>query len=525
MAVRWLRATSSHASHGRQEHVSPDQTEQSRPFLRRVVINTMASGAAAGWSILVSLITLPILLNGLGPAGLGAWALLQTFSAHNGWTALLDLGSGTAVTRFAAARLSEGDRDGAARLATANIVLSTSMATFGSVALIAATRLGATDWFGLDQTLGAQVETAALILAVQLPIDMASRSMQLGLEGVNRVDLSRLSDSIRRTGAAVAAATAAALTGDLVMVATWTALTSAVAALIAFLFLRSEINLARFGRTEVDELLRYGRKIAVLRPLGTIHRMADRVVVGVILGPAAVALVEIATQVQNGAEAVLSSSAHSVPPTASWLDARGDRASLRDLLIRGTRLSLLVTLPFVIAPAVAASPLLSVWIGEFDSSLPLLVAVAIAYTGITAGGHVASQLLVGVGDAGAVFRAASTSLVINLAATVVLVSTIGVVGAFVGSLIAAPITISMLVRSALANTECGVGHFLRDTIAPVLVPAAALAAISVIVVLADFAPLVSLALIATIGGITYAALALIREAELASVPKRLQWLT
>ena len=54
-------------------------------------------------------------------------------------------------------------------------------------------------------------------------------------------------------------------------------------------------------------------------------RTVDRFVVGVLLGPGAVSLVEIATQLQNGADAVLSASSYAVVPGAAHLDAHGDR--------------------------------------------------------------------------------------------------------------------------------------------------------------------------------------------------------
>jgi O-antigen/teichoic acid export membrane protein len=68
--------------------------------------------------------------------------------------------------------------------------------------------------------------------------------------------------------------------------------------------------------------------VAVLRPLGVLHRTIDRVVVGSVLGPSAVALVEIATQMMNGADAILSAMSYAVLPSAAWLRARGDRATL-----------------------------------------------------------------------------------------------------------------------------------------------------------------------------------------------------
>src|SRR5690606_27506166 len=113
----------------------------------------------------------------------------------------------------------------------------------------------------------------------------------------------------------------------------------------------------RASRREARALLSYGKTVAVLRPFGVIQRTMDRLIVGTMLGPGPVAFVEIATQIQNGADAVLSASSYAVIPSASWLRAREDRHTLRELLLTGTKYSLLVTLPFVIGPALLAGPL------------------------------------------------------------------------------------------------------------------------------------------------------------------------
>ena len=125
-------------------------------------------------------------------------------------------------------------------------------------------------------------------------------------------------------------------------------------------------------------------------------------IVGATLGPSAVSLVEIATQVQVGADAILSAASYSVTPSASWLDARGDRDRLTDLLVKGTRLSVLATVPFVVMPALLAPELVRVWLGAESSEAAGLIVVALAYILVTAPIQVGSNLLVGVGRARAV---------------------------------------------------------------------------------------------------------------------------
>ena len=235
---------------------------------------------------------------------------------------------------------------------------------------------------------------------------------------------------------------------------------------------------------EIRALVVYGRTVAVLRPLGVIHRTMDRLIVGAVLGPAAVTLVEIATQVQNGADAILSASSYSVVPTSSWLRSRGDGRSLQELLESGTRYSLLVTLPVVALGAIVAGPLIRLWVGPGYSAAPGLARVALLYVALTAPVQVGSNLLLGVGRAGAILRAAVAAVIVNLAASLVLVHWVGVVGVFEGSLLGTAILVPLLGRSMLAEVGVTARQFLRTAVVPPTIAViAAAAAAGVVVVL------------------------------------------
>ncbi|MFN8018490.1 MAG: hypothetical protein U0P45_10240 [Acidimicrobiales bacterium] len=81
-------------------------------YRRQLLRNTAATALANGWTILLTLVALPLMLRGLGTAAFGVWALLQTFSAVTGWLSLADLGMGVAATRGVADRAAVEDHDG-----------------------------------------------------------------------------------------------------------------------------------------------------------------------------------------------------------------------------------------------------------------------------------------------------------------------------------------------------------------------------------------------------------------------------
>lgn len=464
-----------------------------QPFRRRLLLNTAWTGVANIWAMVLALVTLPLLLHGLGSVAFGTWALLQTFSAVSGWVSLADLGVGTASTKAIAEKASVGDDHGVA------VIVGSAMASFLALGILCAAALALLGpallpgLFNTPDPLRAALRFAVVMFAAQILVDLLTEGFESCLEGLQRVDLSRAVDAIRRTAIAGGTSGVALAGGGLRGVATASLVASLAGLAVGLAMLARRLPAGARpapSMVAVRELFAYGKTVAVLRPLGVIHRTMDRLIVGAVLGPSAVTIVEIATQVQNGADAVLSASSYSVVPTSSWLRARGDEQSLKELLATGTRYSLLVTLPVVALGAILAGPLIRLWVGADYPSAPKLAALALAYVALTAPIQVGSNILLGVGRAGAILRAAAVSVVVNLALSLLLVQRMGVTGVFVATLVSAALLVPLLARSALEEVGSDGQQFARTAVWPVLlaiVPLAAAAGAAVALPLNDWA--------------------------------------
>jgi O-antigen/teichoic acid export membrane protein len=432
--------------------------------------------------MVVSLVSLPILLSGLGTDAFGTWVLLQTFSAFTGWFSLADIGTATAATRLVAERASLEDEHGT------RTAISSAMATFLSLSVVSAlvVAIGGVALFprifNTPDGLVHELRVATVFFALQLLVDLLTSGAESCLEGLQRVDLSRGVDAVRRTAIAIATCIVAYTTGSLSGVAAASLLGATIGTITVFIALwRCGGTFVRPSRADVGGLLRYGRVVAVLRPLGVLHRTMDRFIVGWILGPAAVTLVEIATQIQSGAESVLSATSYAVVPSASWLRARGDEGTLRKLLDLGTKYSVLATSAFVTLGIVFAGPFVRVWVGEQFEAAAGLTVVALLYVAVTAPLQVGSNLLLGIGRAGDILKVALTAVIINLAASILLVHAVGIVGCFIGTIIGATFLVPFLGRATLAATGSDASTFVRRAVLPSVWPSAAMAAVGVIV--------------------------------------------
>ncbi|HET7718445.1 MAG TPA: oligosaccharide flippase family protein, partial [Acidimicrobiales bacterium] len=160
-----------------------------------MLLNTAWTGVANFWAMVLALVTLPLLLHGLGRVAFGTWALLQTFSAITGWLSLVDLGVGTASTRAIAEQASlDDDR------AVAGTIAST-LACFASLGLVCAGILALAGpsvlpaLFKTPSGLRDDLTFAVVVFAAQIVADLLTEGVESCLEGLQRVDLSRAVDA------------------------------------------------------------------------------------------------------------------------------------------------------------------------------------------------------------------------------------------------------------------------------------------------------------------------------------------
>jgi len=440
-----------------------------------VLQNAAATVAGNVWAVVVGAVTLPLILRGLGAEAFGLWVLVQTFSALTGWLSLADLGLRVALVREIAEPASTGDHARVARVTTTGLAL---FALIGIIAGAALATLGPTLLpivFDPAPSLRPALEFAIVCYAIQAAIELALAGGQAVLEGLQRVDRARAVQALRQTAIGVATAVVAIQTGSLRAVAVASLLATIGSLLVAGFAVRatSRIALRAPSARIAGALLRYGTQVGLVNATGVVHRTMDRWIVGATFGPAPVALVEIATQVQNGAQAVLTAASYSTTAAAPWLRARADPGRLRELLVRGTRLSVLLTVPAVVVATVLAGPIVDVWMGVRFGEAAGLTAVAALSVAFAAPLQVGSLLLQGIGRATDVLRAAASAVVVNLGLSLVLVRVTGVIGVFQATLAGSVVLALPLARAALRATATRFDDFVREALRPAMLPAAA----------------------------------------------------
>jgi O-antigen/teichoic acid export membrane protein len=397
---------------------------------------------------------------------------LLTLSAVSGWLSLADLGFRAAAVRAIAGPLARGDRRAAEHAAGATIRLFALVALVVGPLVVGPGREWLPELFSAPAVHRAALETAITWFALQIVAELAFVAVQCLLEGSQRIDLARGLHALRQTFVGAAVAIVATHTHALADVAAGAALATVaslvVATGVALVAVPVRPRAGSIGH--VRSIASYGLQIGAINATGVLHRTMDRIVVGAIVGPAAVALVEIATQIANGAQTLLST-AHALTAAAPHLEARGDHVALRALLVRGTRLTVLAATPALAIAAILASPIVSVWMGESHTEAAGLAALAVLGVALAVPAQTASLVLQGTGRARSVLAPASVAVGVNLVASVLLVHHFGVAGSFLATAITAAALLVPLIAPAIRFTGTDPRTFLRHGLAPTVPPA------------------------------------------------------
>jgi len=246
---------------------------------------------------------------------------------------------------------------------------------------------------------------------------------------------------------------------------------------------------------DLREMLAYAGKVALLRPIAALYRLMDRVIVGVALGPAAVSAVEVATQLQNGCDAVVSGITATLVPSSAWVDARRDRQRLTETLLSGTRYALVLSWPLAAGVAMLAAPGIRLWTGAALAATAAGPArVAVAASALAAMAQVAGNILLGTGRGAVILRASAVGVVVDLGVSIALVHPLGVAGVFWGTVAAVGVTTPWITVAGCRYCGTDLRTFFNEAVLPMVVPVLVELAVLGVVIALGLGPAATLAI-------------------------------
>jgi glycosyltransferase involved in cell wall biosynthesis/O-antigen/teichoic acid export membrane protein len=408
----------------------------------------------------LALVVTPILFRGLGKNAYGTWVLVTSSVFYFD---LLKFGFSRAAIKYVAESSARGDLDRVRR------VIATSCAALalpGLLLLIAAPGLALLFPHIFDSALyraHPDLKTAAVILVFLSVADMALAipfdTFGSALMGFQRYDL--LNATLAGTALAQASAWTViiALGGGLVAIGVATITLSFVSQLVRYAMVRRLTGGFPLRRSNVDRslvrpLMSMSSWIAVTDFSEMVINRIDPLVVGLVAGVPQAGIYAVGQKLASLAGRFTVPAVSMFFPHASELSAANDKRALREALLLGTRISLVIATPLTIVLGVLAKPAIVAWVGPSSANAADVVVFLSAAYLVVAVTQTGVFVLRGMGDVKMPARINLLEAGLNLGLSVTLGLWIGYKGVALGTFLAAVVTqLAILLPYICRQTE------------------------------------------------------------------------
>ena len=409
---------------------------------KRFLKNSLSSYVATAVSLGLGLFMFRLLFSTWSSAEFGFWALLWSLF---GMGFVLDFGIGLSVQKAVAEKLADDDVPGMNRLLTTAFWGFSALAALLFVVLLAL-RPVFFHFFEAPAEHLAEFHRAyvyfSLCLALIFPLGLFNEMLQ----GLQRLDLANWI----RTGITVTNFTVITICVKsgvpfslVFLIAGISSLVpSTLAALFAFRLLPGlSLNPAtHFRPGTIKEQLSFSISAYLIHMANRLLMQMDRIIIGGFLGIAAVANYQAAAKVAEILRMFAYHLEEAVSPAAAHLRARGDKAGLRDLLLRTSRFNFLIVTPVYVLGAVYMEPVIGVLTGMDSISLEIwlvgqLLLFAVYNTQISS--TCASGIMIMTGHEKPLVTIVLGQLVTNIGLSIALVFGFKTVGVAAATLICA----------------------------------------------------------------------------------------
>jgi O-antigen/teichoic acid export membrane protein len=418
----------------------------------------------------------PYIVSRIGVDLFGLWSLIF---AVVGIFGLLDLGFATAAVKYVAELTAK--KDHAAR----NQVLATLVVVYSALGvvcllLVAALAGTAPSWFDLTGDQRGAFTLALWLLGTAVALGFPLSLFKAILVGSGRMSLVNLVELGTTLGNAALIVVLLESGYGLLGLAASTAATMLLATLLLIPFayrLTPDLSLSprNFEGRRVRELGSYSFYFFIANVAVLIILRIDPVVIKAFLPLSAVAVYAVAAKVAEYTYLLNKQFSNALMPLVSQSKGADDPATVRRVLIDGTRFLMAIAAPFIALLLFYADDIIRLWMGdEFAGSAPLLriLLVAVLFTSLQLN---AANVLGMTGHHRFVAYSMGASALANLVLSILLIRHFGLTGVAVATLVAAfAVETLIIVPRACAKNGVSLGQFVSGALlpaVPALIPA------------------------------------------------------
>jgi O-antigen/teichoic acid export membrane protein len=404
----------------------------------RVLRNIFSGWAGMGVSMVLSFISAPIVIGGLGSSWYGIWILVSQLTGYS-W--LFDLGVREAVVRYVSKYLPQKDYRKINEIVSSAIYLYLLIGVLTMV-LISVLVILLPLFFNLDLHVVSIARIVLLVNGFNIAISWFFNPYQGILMGLQRFDIFQkigigmgivnfvLVITFIKTGYGII---------SLSLIGFCVNMVSNVLIYWQCRRLLPEFRLLPFDvdKMHFRSLLNYG-KYVLMNNIGTkIATGTDALLIGIFLQASAITYYAIPNTLTNYMKNLVSTSTWVLNPLFSELESRKDTDRIESLLVEASKFSLLIGLPIGIVYLIMGKTFISLWIGnEYGERVGMVLIILTIASLLSLQQHVMTSMLYGLSRHKIIAYLKFGEAVVGVILIVVFIELWGILGVAVGGGIA-----------------------------------------------------------------------------------------
>jgi O-antigen/teichoic acid export membrane protein len=404
--------------------------------------NTLYSTADHLWLLALWAVSTPVFIVHLGPASFGIWTIVNALIGLGG---VMSFGFGESTIRYVSKYNARNDSEMVRKVVETSITLYAVTGLFFAALIYAAAPWISGSLLGLESDLDHQTVLAVRIAAYVIFITSYLKTLESVVNGFQRFDLSAKAGMLTRSFI-ILGNVALALTGyGIATMLLMAAIGLTGQTLLYYVLVRRRFvprfRLTAWPHPEVSgEIIRFGLQVWLQISAGAMGNIIDRFLVGALVSPAAAGVYAVCVQLaQQTHLLVMRALAYLSPATSKTTATPEGRKELPGLFHPATRLSLFVIGITAVPLLVLPSHILTFWVGaEFAASGTSTLQILIACFSLLAATTVPYFMLNGSGFPHWNTGATLLNGIVLIATALVLIPKLGLIGAAIARLIAAP---------------------------------------------------------------------------------------
>jgi O-antigen/teichoic acid export membrane protein len=228
---------------------------------------------------------------------------------------------------------------------------------------------------------------------------------------------------------------------------------------------------------DLRPVIMFGGGLFIIGIADTAIYSLDRLIVAAFVSAAAIVAYEVALRPHNAVRMISALTGQALIATVSRLAASEQWDRLRRLVIVGSFLGLIVTLPWVVLVLVLAKPLIVAWVGHGYGRYAVYAQIFVLYWIIGANTGVLGTLISGMANIRFFVVITAIGAAVSLALSVGMTAAFGTVGVIWGTVIPSMLGFPLWMHFALRRADLSWRRYLREVALPaygLLAPWAAL---------------------------------------------------